>query len=356
MPSTILHFIFDLGRGGAETMLVRVLKELKEYRNIVVTLYGNNRFGKELECDEYINLAQSSLLSFQSTAKKLTRIVESRNVDLVHTHLFWPTLIARLGVPQHIPLLTTIHAFINDSLEYKNWWVRWLDKYSFKKRPSTIIAVSQGALKEYLQFHHQPLQNGEVLYTFADLEKFNHPRLNTGSHTGFRMINVGALRKQKDQALLISAMELVNDPDISLDIYGSGPLENSLQKQINKTGARVFLKGETTGIEHILPQYDVMIMSSIFEGFSLAVLEAMAIGLPLLLSDIPSFREQCEDTALYFAHGDPDLLAKKIMEAPLSVSQYDLMAEMALKRVRENFGLENHLQGLRRIYQNHLEK
>jgi glycosyltransferase involved in cell wall biosynthesis len=350
MKKTILHFIYDLGRGGAETMLVRVLKELKAYHNIVVTLYDNNHFRGELECDELINLNHPHLLAFRSTAKKLRHIIESKNVDLVHTHLFWPTVIARLGVPEQIPLVTTIHAFVQSSLEYKLWWVRLLDKYSFKKRPSIIVAVSKGALKEYMDFHRQPVAAGFVLYTFVDLEKFSRQKTSARKGETLKIVSVGALRKQKNQALLVDAMSRLKDQPIELDIYGSGPLEDELKNKIASTGANLKLKGESNDLQNILPEYDLFIMSSLFEGFSLSVLEAMAIGLPLLLSDIPSFREQCEETAVYFPLNSAGLLAEKIKNVVLEYEAYGQRAEMAKQRVRDHFSLAHHVEGLKSIY------
>lgn len=356
MKKTILHFIYDLGRGGAETMLVRVLKELKEYHNIVVTLYDNNHFKNELECDELINLNHPHLLAFHATAKKLRHIVEEKKVDLVHTHLFWPTVIARLGVPKQIPLVTTIHAFVQSSLEYKLWWVRFLDKYSFKKRPSYIIAVSNGALKEYMDFHGQPVSDGFALYTFVDLDKFTSIRIPGVNGASLRIVSVGALRKQKYQSFLVEAMSRIKDRDIELDIYGSGPLEEELKNQIAATGAKLNLRGESKDLQNILPQYDLFIMSSIFEGFSLGVLEAMAIGLPLLLSDIPSFREQCGETAIYFPLDNPGLLAEKIKNVVLERGEYEQRSERARERAIANFSLAHHMKGLKTIYAEQLKK
>lgn len=357
MKKTILHFIFDLGLGGAETLLVQVLKALKEYNNIVVTLYNNNHFNDKLECDELICLNQPRLLSFPSSARKLRNIVLSRKVDLVHTHLFWPMIIARLGVPKQIPLISTIHAFVLSSLEYKMWWVRAFDKYSFKKRESTIIAVAEGALKEYLQFQHIKNQRGYVLYTFADTAKFSQPKLPTGNDGTFRIASVGALRKQKNQQMMIRAMRLVSDPNISLDIYGSGPLEDELRALILKLDLKnVTLAGESEKIEHILPHYDLFMMSSLFEGFSIGVLEAMSIRLPLLLSNIDSFREQCDDCAAYFPLNDEKKLADMIVDAKRNTTDYALRADQAYNRVKENFSYEQHMKKLREIYLEHLEK
>jgi glycosyltransferase involved in cell wall biosynthesis len=55
--------------------------------------------------------------------------------------------------------------------------------------------------------------------------------------------------------------------NIELHIYGVGPLEKSIEELIAKTGAKVILKGEVRNIEKIIPQYDLYLMSSTFEGF-----------------------------------------------------------------------------------------
>ncbi len=54
----------------------------------------------------------------------------------------------------------------------------------------------------------------------------------------------------------------------------------------------------------LLPNYDLNVMPSVIEGFSLSVLESMAMKIPLLLSDIVSFPEECVDTAIYFSTTD----------------------------------------------------
>ena len=85
----------------------------------------------------------------------------------------------------------------------------------------------------------------------------------------FKLIAVGALRLQKNYRYIINAMALIKDKNIELDIYGTGNLQDELQQQINATGAKVFLKGEVNNIEAIIPQYDLFVMSSTYEGFSL---------------------------------------------------------------------------------------
>ena len=356
MKKTILHFIYDLGRGGAETMLVRVLKELPEYNNIVVTLYNDNQFKKELEGVKCICLNQRSLLLFPFTAIKLRRLIKQYKVDIVHTHLFWPTLIARIATPKKIPLITTIHAFIATSVEYKKWYIRFLDKISFKLRRSAIIGVAKGATKEYFSFLDIKPYKAYALYTFVDVDHFNLARSATKeSYEGFRLISIGALRVQKNHQYLVEAFRLLKDKNIQLDIYGTGPLQQKLQKAIDDSQVNVVLKGMVTNINEVLPQYDLCVMSSTFEGFSLGVLETMAMKVPMLLSEIVSFREQCEDTAMYFSLDDMHDFALKVKTLAADAQLRSQLSEKAYKRVMDNFTLQHHMQLLKEIYLDNLE-
>lgn len=352
MKKTILHFIFNLGRGGAEMMMVKVIRELTEYNNIVVTLFPENHFGEELICDKYYCLNLSSLLLFPKAALRLKKIILENNVDLVHSHLFWPTIIARLGTPRKIPLITTIHAFIANSVEYKNLHIRILDKLTYRLRNNIIIAVAKGAKEEYFECLRLKPRDSYALHTFVDVRLFNSNDSNliVDSPGVFKIITVGALRIQKNHKYLVEALSLLKDENIELDVYGSGPLRDTIQKQISDSSSKVCLKGEVKNIPHIIEQYDLFVMSSTYEGFSLGVLEAMAMKVPLLLSDIRSFREQCEDTACYFDLSKVADFADKIR---MLIADHKLrfqMAEQAKLRVLDNFTLDQHMKGLRAIY------
>lgn len=348
----IIHFIFDLGRGGAETMLVRVLQELTEFENVVVTFIPMNHFGEELKCDKLICLNMKSLLMLPLIVFRFRKIVKAENPDIVHTHLFWPTVIGRLAVPSRIPLITTIHAFIATSVEYKQWHIRFLDKLTYRFRKSVIVVVARGALKEYFSFLRLKPWKSYALYTFVDIGRFNNKQLPPPvSSPVFRVISVGALRRQKNYSYLVEAFSRIKDKPIELHIYGRGDLEESLRRQIETSGARVVLKGQHKEIEQIIPQYDLYVMSSSFEGFSLSVLEAMAMGMPLLLSDIPSFREQAEGIAGFFPLNDPDQLVKQLVAfSQKPAAELKAMGERARQKAVNEFTLEKHMEGLRAIY------
>jgi len=352
MQKKIVHFIFNLSRGGAETMLVRVIQELPEYEHVVVTLFPGNNFGEELQCKKWICLNIHSLFTLPLAFFSFRKLIKTEKPHLVHTHLFWPTLVARLSMPNNIPLITTIHAFIATSGEYKHWYIRLLDKWSYRLRKSMIIVVAKGALEEYFSFLNLKPWKAYALYTFVDVERFNADKIKTEKHNAvFKLVAVGALRVQKNYPFIIDAMALIKDKNIELDIYGTGILQEELQQQINRTGARVFLKGEVSNIENIIPRYDLFVMSSMYEGFSLGILEAMAMRMPLLLSNISSFKEQCADNAWYFSLADVQDAAAQIVSLSETnkITLYE-KAEAGRQRAVNNFTLTHHISGLRKIY------
>ena len=307
-------------------------------------------------CDKYICLNIKTLLFVPKAILQLRKIIKENKVDLVHSHLFWPTFIARLATPKNIPLATTIHAFIAESHEYRNAHIRLLDKISYRLRKSLIIGVAKGALDEYFSVLKLKPYKTFLLYTFVDQQEFNCQFLPAKKNNGnlFRFVSVGALRLQKNQQYLLEAFKYLKDENIELDIYGSGDLKENLQAIISEYNLRVNLKGEVKNISQVLNRYDGFIMSSTYEGFSLSVLEAMAMEMPLLLSDIKSFREQCEGTAIYFDLHNTNDLVSKIKTFVLEKTKMAEMGMNAKNRVLNHYTFGQHMQGLRNIYETEL--
>ncbi|MEO7445216.1 MAG: glycosyltransferase [Ferruginibacter sp.] len=349
---TILHCIYSLGRGGAETMLLATLKELTEYNHVVVTLADDNHFAHLPGNCRHISLGMKNTKQLPLLRNNFRKLIRMEKPVLVHSHLYWPTILCRVSVRKEIPLVTTIHTSVGSAGDYKKKYIRLLDKYSFRKRPSYIIAVSEGVLKDYISLIPASSQQAEVIYTFVDEEKIQH-KINLDTEGRFRFVCTGALRVQKNMERLIQLW-----PDehngFDLDIYGDGPLKTSLEKMAAGQTA-VKLKGEVDNIEEVLPQYDGYISGSAVEGFSLSILEAMGTGIPLLLNDIASFREQCGETATYFhiqvsKEGFLETLQK-------FQSQSALRAEMAMKALelfQQNYSRIKHINALRNIYNNQI--
>lgn len=348
---TILHIIQNFGRGGAETAVVGVLNNLSEYTNIVVAMDSRNEFGDELKYDRYYCLNLPSYYHFPLAIGKLRKIIKEHNVDIVHSTLYWSMILARLATPAHIPVINSIQASLSNSFEYKKKWICWLDRYTYNRRPCTIIGVSKDTLNDYFSFLNLTKGKNYVLYNYVDTSRFSYQQPSKKSvDKKFRMITVGSFKLQKNQLFLLEALCKLNNKDISLDIFGKGELQPMLEKYINENKLPVKLMGQVNNLQDFLGTYDLFVMPSLYEGFSLAVLEGMLMNVPMLLSDIETFREQCDDTAAYFSLSDINDLVNKIQLLKEDQNLLQHLANKGKERVLQHFTLEHHLTSLRKIY------
>lgn len=144
----------------------------------------------------------------------------------------------------------------------------------------------------------------------------------------------GMLTEQKAQSVLIEAVDQINtetDHHVELVLSGDGNRKAVLEEQIQRArySDRLHLLGfldERAQVYKMLSEIDIYAMPSRWEGFCLAVLEAMSLGNPCVLSDIPVFREVYGESALYHAVDDPDALAaqlRTLVEDPAVYSEYE---------------------------------
>lgn len=352
MKPTILHFINDLGRGGAETSLVSVVNNLSEFKNIIVTIKDNNKFKEELKSDGYSSLNLENALSLTVIPKaviRLKKMIRLLKPDIIHSHLTIADCIARLSTPNSIPLISTIHTSPKDSADYKKWYFRKLDKITYSFRPSTIVGCSESSLKEYFEQLKVKRKECTTIYNFVDIGQFT-PKSDFSLKDKFRLVCVGNLKFQKNLSFMIEALSKIPNQNIELHIYGGGWQQDQLQTLINDTKSPTFLHGVSKNINQILNQYDLYVMSSFWEGHSLSTNEAMASCLPLLLSDIPSFREQAADSAIYFDLTNHQDFIEKVLLLKSNENLRKTIAEKGYERVRKKFTLEQHLKELKKLY------
>jgi glycosyltransferase involved in cell wall biosynthesis len=270
----------------------------------------------------------------------------------VRSQLYWSTLIARLACPKKIPLVFSVHLTLSDGsfrFNRKGAIIKLLEKITYKKR-HTLLGVTQEVVDDYNKeigikgkqyvlhnYVNQAYFNNTVDYVFDTTAKFN-------------MVAVGNLRKQKNYELLLRAFRQLNDSSVTCDIYGSSDYDSVLQKEIDTYRLSVHLQGKSSVIHEKLKKYDAFIMCSLYEGFGIAVAEAMTVGLPCLLADLKVLREVSCGNAIFFDPTNEKELAQKIRD--FRNGKYDTvaMSEEGKKISRSRYSKEVYLQRLLGIY------
>lgn len=348
----ILHFIYNLGIGGAEKMLMDSIEYLQGYEHTLVTLDSKNEF-KKSPFKRIFNLNCNSTLKLPLAIVKFKRILKHVNPVLVHSHLPLPNIIAKFSTPTSIPLLIHIHTTASKSIAYSKFHIRVLERISNRYRRFNALFVSQSVMADYWQLFKLNPDNCFVLNTYADETIFRPSFQKTSETHGLKMVTIGQKESKNVKFILKGLIEL-NDPRVFLDVYGSGKLPE-LANQVKSRLLPVEFKGQVANLENELPQYDLYISASQFEGFSLSVLEAMACKLPLLLSDIPSFREQAENTAFYFDLNDLDQLIGRLRFMIENPEILALKADESYQRFLSNYTLAKYLARLRKIYDDQIK-
>jgi glycosyltransferase involved in cell wall biosynthesis len=129
---------------------------------------------------------------------------------------------------------------------------------------------------------------------------------------------VGSLTPKKDHPNLLAAIGLLapEHPSLRLVVVGTGPMEAQLRRDVERSGlgSRVHLLGARDDVPHILPAFDVFVVSSRYEGLPLALVEAMAAGLPSVATSVGGIPELLDDgrTGFLVAPGDPAALAAAV--------------------------------------------
>ena len=188
--------------------------------------------------------------------------------------------------------------------------------------------------------------------------KFFYPAAN-GANGKFRIVTTGNLVWLKGhEYALISIRQLVDlGIDVQFDIIGDGPERQRIRYTLQDLGleGHVHLHGslDQAGVREILQRADAFVLSSLSEGISNAVLEAMACGLPVVTTDCGGMREVIADGVEGFVVPlrDPQVMASRLASLATSSELRRRMGEAARSTVVNKFSLSSQVKHFCNLYQ-----
>jgi len=167
---------------------------------------------------------------------------------------------------------------------------------------------------------------------------------------------IGRLDPIKNLPLMIDGFERVKSdcPDMKGIIIGDGPLFNDLKEKIHhlKIQDEVVLAGYQPDAATLVAVMDIFILVSFSEGTSMALLEAMAAGIPAIVTDVGGNPEIVvnNQTGWIIPSDDPDAMVAALTDAVSNSSKRQKMGDTARKRFLENFSFEKMIEMYKKIY------
>jgi glycosyltransferase involved in cell wall biosynthesis len=180
--------------------------------------------------------------------------------------------------------------------------------------------------------------------------------LNLGENT-LLVGAVGRLGEQKSPLDFVYMATLVHKrmPQAHFIWAGSGPLERSARKLSEELGIDkvCHFTGEYKDIPSLLGVMDCFVLPSLWEGFPIVLLEAMATGVPIVATNIPGNDEVITSgkNGWLVPPGDPSALAEKVLGLLNDPGQASLFAEFGRERIRQEFTREKMLDSIQNVYQ-----
>lgn len=339
----LLHVINSLNTGGAEK-LIRDTLPLYAEKGIAVDLLllmkTDGPFLSELKKEKCCKIIELSCQNVYNPLMifKIRKII--RNYDIVHVHLF-PALywVAKANFlnRKKTTLLFTEHSTHNKRRNF--FFTRLIDKLIYKQY-SHLVCITE-KVKKLLQKHLNAneekftvIQNGVNYKKINESQAYKKVVFFDGDAN--LLIQVSSFSRAKDHLTLVKALHDLPD-NYKLLLAGDGPDKKEIQDYVTQhhLDSRVQFLGIRQDIPALLKTADIIILSSHYEGLSIAALEAMSSGRPFIASDVPGLHELTKGAGILFPHGDAKQLAEEIQALMANPEYYREIGEKCQTRAKE---------------------
>lgn len=283
-PLRVCHVSLTLKTGGLERILCDLAR--KHDRRIVsptfLALRELGTFAEQIQALEcpVVQLIQRGRLA---EVMAMARFFQEGGFDVVHLHNTYPHIYGSIAARwAKIPVVvSTRHGQRAGHRWYATWQyalsARWVDR---------VVAVSDDAAKLCVQADGLPREKVCRIWNGIDTETFNYQ----GPIRDPVAISVARLSPEKDFQTLIRGFSLarLQVPSLRLIIVGDGPERPALERLTFQLGLRdrVEFLGEQRDVPQLLGQASIFVSTSLTEGISLTLLEAMAVGLPVVVTAV----------------------------------------------------------------------
>ncbi len=319
----ITHVIERLDTGGAQSLLGQLLPAMAENPGVEVTVVV---YQSEPESAVEQKLRESENVRFVNLDLKKTRglspvfrlVSEVRRADIVHAHLF-PALyhVAGASLISGTPMVYTEHGMTNRRRNRALYRPVERMVYGFCRK---IFAISAGAAVSLEQWLGLEREEVEVVTNGINAAAFELERPHTSQwplifgREGKAIVMAARFNVAKDHSTLIRAMRHVDDESAFLALAGDGETRREMERLAEECGVshRVVFLGDRDDVARLLSAAEIGVLSTHREGMSMSVIEMMASGLPLIVTDVEGMDAMTQDAAVLVAEGDEEALASAI--------------------------------------------
>jgi glycosyltransferase involved in cell wall biosynthesis len=360
----VLHLIKGLGRGGAEQLLLHAAPYLDRTRfdyEIAYLLPWKDALVEPLRAAGVPAHCLDGARGI-GWVPRLRALVKDRRFDIVHSHSPLPAALARIALPRSVQQVYTEHGV----WEHHHLGTRLLNGVTYW-RNDHVFAVSRQVLdsiKVPRPFSMLPMPVAETLHHGVDLDAldrveaaYDSVREELGIAVDAPIVGtVANFRRLKGHHLLLQAALSVRRsfPEARFVLVGRGPIEQEIRRATQDLGLNgsIVFAGFRIDAPRVMSAFDVFVLPSIHEGLPIALVEAMALGRPVVATRVGGLPEVVRDGTEGFLvpSGDPVALADAIVTILGSHSLREQMGRAGRRRAKE-FDIERPVHRIETVYE-----
>lgn len=354
MNKKILIIINNLGIGGAERLVVDDVNEMLRTGIDVSLITLRPEYQKSFATALKLGPDGFHCIPFKHFFDilawvKIFRTIMAFKPDLVITQLWFANTVGRIAATiASVKRIISFEQNVYDTVKTrKMFFMDWL----LQSLSTKIIAVS-GAVKESLIRHNIAEKRIEIVHNSIDLKPYNtiYDKVSMRESLGipqesFLFIFVGRLIRQKAVDILLEAFKHL-DKDSYLLIVGEGKEREALEKIAN---GRVVFAGIKNNIPELLYGADCFVLPSRYEGLPLVLVEALARGMAIIVSDFEAAKEIIthEKNGLIVPRENVEALAQAMIRIHKDGALRERLA-LEAKKLAEQFSISSHVRAILR--------
>lgn len=358
----LMALIVSMPVGGVETQLMAVLSRLNKDRyNVSICcirdlgVLGVKAAEAGIETVA-LDLMKSNRFS-PGIARQISKTVREHNIHILWTHQYVANLYGRMAafLARTPVVISNFHSLYDNPKIHRR-----LFNHILSYGTDAMVAVSHAVASDIRKYDRVRPEKIIVIHNGIDLSRFGitasqaECRRKLGLPEDDMIVGtIGRLSKEKNHKLIIDALNKL-PADVKGLIIGDGPLRKTLE---DKGGSRIYFTGQMdyNVIPLALNAMDIFCFPSLWEGMALAPVEAMASGLPVVVSDISSLREVVEEAGVFVSVTDAEALAKTLHMIISDTSFREQLAGKARERAKL-FSIENTVRNYDELFRKLIDK
>lgn len=273
----IIHLLESSRFSGAENVVCQIIGMVEKNEDIEMVYCS--RDGQIREALSERNIQFAPIINL--TVKEVKRIIKEYKPDIIHAHDMRASFVAALACGK-IPFISHIH---NNSFDSRGISLKAIAYLCAGIKAKHIFWVSDSSYNGY--FFHRFLRNkSEVLYNIINIDDLYSKMELDKNEYNYDVVYLGRLTEPKNPKRLMKVFKKLTEmiPNVRIAVIGTGELEAEIQEEAKRLelSSNVTFLGFQNNPYKILHDSKLMIMTSLWEGTPMCVLEAMSLGVPVV--------------------------------------------------------------------------